>query len=66
MKFQLLIESKILNIFNAHNTQNAVFNLLINVKKPTIVGISTVMSRIDFMLCSVEHEKFYYLVGQHK
>ena len=33
------------------------FILLINVKMPTIVGILTFMSRINFMLSSVEHEK---------
>ena len=32
MKFQLLIESKMLTIFYAHNTENDVFNLLINIK----------------------------------
>ena len=32
-------------------------NMLINVKMPTIVGILTFMSMINFMLSSVEHEK---------
>ena len=34
-----------------------VFILLINVKMPTIVGILTFMSRMNYMLSSVEHEK---------
>ena len=34
--------------------------MLINVKMPTIVGILTFMSMINFMLSSVEHEKSYY------
>ena len=33
------------------------FFLLINVKMPTTVGIFTIMSRKNFMLNSVEHEK---------
>ena len=33
------------------------FFLFINVKMPTIVGILTFMSRENFMLKSVEHEK---------
>ena len=35
--------------------------MLINVKMPTIVGILTFMSRINFVLSRVEHEKFYNL-----
>ena len=34
-----------------------VFILLIDVKIPTIVGILTIMSRIDFKFSGVEHEK---------
>ena len=33
------------------------FTLPINVKMPTIVGILTFMSRINFMLSSAENEK---------
>ena len=33
------------------------FILLINVKMPTIVGILTFMSRINFKFSGVEHEK---------
>ena len=63
-KFQLLIKTKIPTnkevtsfkslrccIYPAH------FILLINVKMPTIVGILTFMSRINFMLSLIEHEK---------
>ena len=34
--------------------------MLINVKMPTIVGILTFMSRINFMISRVEHEKKFY------
>ena len=37
------------------------FMLLINVKMPTIIGILTFMSRINFVLSWVEYEKFYNL-----
>ena len=56
MKFQLLIEGKILQnndlfvLWFKHS--DVVFNLLINVKMPTIVGILTFISRIN--LWSVE------------
>ena len=61
MKFQLLRESKILknNIFFCLKQSNVVFILLINVKMPTIVGILTFMSRINFKLSWGEHEKFH-------
>ena len=39
------------------------FFLLINVKMPTIVGILTFMSRKNFMLNSVEHEKSFTTSG---
>ena len=39
------------------------FFQLINVKMPTIVGILTVMSRKNFMLNSVEHEKSFITSG---
>ena len=38
---------------------DVVFIMLINVKMPTIVGILTFMSMINFMLSSVEKEKVY-------
>ena len=39
------------------------FSLFINVKMPTIVGILTFMSRKNFMLDSVEHEKSFITSG---
>ena len=48
-KFQLLIKTKIPT--NAlKNLSVVVFIMLINVKMPTIVGILTFMSRINFVL----------------
>ena len=50
-KFHLLIKSKMLKrIFLAFKLSYDVFILLINVKMPTIVGILTFMSRINFVL----------------
>ena len=40
---------------------DVVFIMLIKVKMPTIVGILTFMSMVNFMLSPVEHEKFYRL-----
>ena len=37
--------------------------MLINVKIPTIYGILTFMSRINFVLSSVEHEKSFITSG---
>ena len=37
--------------------------MLINVKMPTIVGILTFMSKINFVLSSVEHEKSFITLG---
>ena len=37
--------------------------MLINVKVPTIVDILTFMSRINFMLSRVEHEKSFIISG---
>ena len=37
--------------------------MLINVKMPTIVGILAFMSRIKFLLSSVEHEKSFITSG---
>ena len=50
--FQLLIETKILaeKKFLALSLSAVVFIMLINVKMPTIVGILTFMSMINFML----------------
>ena len=61
MKVQLLIKTKILT--NKKNLviklSDVVFILQINVKMATIVGFLTFMSRIHFMLVSVEHEKHF-------
>ena len=37
--------------------------MLINVEMPTIVGILTLMSRINFVLSGVEHEFFFINSG---
>ena len=41
----------------ALSLSDVVFIMLINVKMPTIVGILTFMSRINFLLSWVEHGK---------
>ena len=58
-KFQLLIKTKIptMKKLIALSLSDAVFIMLINVKMPTIVGILTFMSRINFVLRWVEHWK---------
>ena len=52
MEFQMLIKSKMLK--NKDNLSfrcsDVVFIMLINIKMPTIVGILTFMSMINFML----------------
>ena len=52
IKFQLIIKTKTLKkiIFLAFKLSYDVFILRINVKMPTIVGIITFMSRINFVL----------------
>ena len=45
-------------IFFAFKLLDGVFILLINVKMPTMVGILTFMSRINFMLSLVEHDLY--------
>ena len=52
VKFQLLIKLKYRQMkkFLALSLSDAVFIILINVKMPTIVGILTFMSRINFVL----------------
>ena len=64
-KFQLLIKTKILKIktFLAFKLSGVVFIMLINVKMPTIVGILTLMSRINFVLSWVEHGKSLITLG---
>ena len=62
------------DILNVHKYENikkfyiqisleCYFVLLINVKMPTIVGILTFMSRKNFMLKRVEHEKSFITSG---
>ena len=65
-KFQLLIKIKIptnkkKNL--ALSLSDVVFIMLINVKMPTIVGILTFMSRINFVLSRVEHGKSFITSG---
>ena len=57
VKFQLLIKYRQLKKL----LSDVVFIMLINVKMPTFVGILTFMSRINFVLTWVEHEKVYNL-----
>ena len=58
MEFQLLIKTKMLKIKTlCFQIDNVVFIMLINIKMPTIVGILTFISMINFVLSSVEHEK---------
>ena len=49
--------------FLALSLSDVVFVLLINVKMPTIVGILTFMSRINFVLNWDEHEKSFISSG---
>ena len=49
--------------FLALSLSDAVFIMLIYVKMPTIVGILTFMSRINFVLSRVEHEKSSITLG---
>ena len=49
--------------FLALGLSDVVFIMLINVKMPTIVGILTFMSRINFVLSLVEHEKSFITSG---
>ena len=60
-EFQVLIKINLWKskIFLVLKSSDAVFILLINVKMPIIVGILTFMSRINFMLSLVEHEKSF-------
>ena len=61
--WELPIKTKILQIkkFLALSLSEEVFIMLINVKKPTIVGILTFMSWINFSW--VEHEKSFITLG---
>ena len=55
MKFQLLLTLKMLK--NKDISCYVVFIMLMNVKMPTVVGILTFTSMINFMLSSVEQKK---------
>ena len=65
MKFQLLINLNCWKIptFLAFKLSDVAFSMLINVKMPTIVGILTFMSMINFVLSWVEHEKSFIASG---
>ena len=52
-EFQLFIKTKILKKLLALSLSDVVFIMLINVKMPTIVGILTLMSRINFVLSCI-------------
>ena len=52
-----------MNKLRALSLLNGVFIMLINVKMPTIVGILTFMSRINFKLSRVEHGKSFITSG---
>ena len=52
--------------FSGSDKPMMVFFLLINVKKPTIVGILTFLSRKNFLLSSVEHVVYNLGDRSHK
>ena len=65
-KFQLFIKTKIpTKRFLALSLSDVVFIMLINVKIPTVVGILTFMSRINFVLNQVEHGKSFITSGAY-
>ena len=49
--------------FLALSLSDVVLIMLINVKMPTIVGILTLTSRINFVLSRVEHGKSFITLG---
>ena len=59
MRFQSLVKNK--NTILAFKLSDVVFIMLINVKMPTIIGILTFMSVINFRHSLVEHEKGFFL-----
>ena len=52
-----------ISAFSGSQKSRMLFFVLINVTMPTIVGIITFMSRKNFMLNCVEHEKFFITLG---
>ena len=63
-KLWLLIKADMLKKFLALKLSDVVFILLINVKMPTIVGILTVMSMINFMISRVDHD-YTFITSAH-
>ena len=53
-----------INTLFAFKLSNIIFIMLINLKMPTIVGIFTFTRMINYMLISVEHERFISLVPE--
>ena len=51
--------------FLALSLSGVVLIMLINVKMPTIVGILTFMSKINFVLSQVQHGKSFITSGLH-
>ena len=51
-----------IQLFLTFKRLDIVFIHLISAKMPTIVGILTVISRINFMLIWVEHDKKFYIL----
>ena len=65
MKFVQLINLKLLIIANSFllNIADHEISLLINMKMPTIVGIIIFISRENFMLSLVKHERSFITSG---
>ena len=64
MKFSLLINLKLLTIANSFLLNiDEHENFFANMKIPTIVGIFIFISRENFMLSWVEHEKCFITSG---
>ena len=59
------LNTKTLNFFSCTTELSIKFFLLINIKMPTTVGILIFMSRKNFMLKWVEHEKSF-ITSSHK
>ena len=62
MLIKIKKESKSMT-FKGLNHKSQSFILLINDKMPTIIGILTFMSRINFIISRVEHEIFFITLG---
>ena len=55
--------SKKFGLYSAQISKKCYFSPLIHIKMPTIVGILTFMSKKNFMLSCVEHEKCFITSG---